>query len=145
MTFENGVFTHVHTVSWPSCWLPPSHCVKVLLMGMHTDQIDQLVHTAHQRHPHLSWCFYFVDSLSPLTEDQQHWLMINSAHVAAVCSSLQPTDVITALCCDHACTCFVENSGSTPAAPLVFAGHAIVELSQLLTQIINHTQESIQR
>lgn len=145
MTFENSVFTHVHTVTWPSCWLPPSDCVKVLFVGLHRDQIDQLVQSAQKDHPQLSWCFYFVDSAQEVSDDQRQWMLINSTHVHAVCASLHPHSVITALCSRHKHLWFVNNWGATATDQLVFAGYAIAEVSQLLTQIINHTQESIQR
>lgn len=90
MSFENSQVSYVHLVSYPSCWLPPKHTKKLLIVGLEQPDLEMCVTDIQNLYPEMSFALYFVPSFSSSDLEQLDWLLINQQHMHG--TWLQVTD-----------------------------------------------------
>jgi hypothetical protein len=87
-TFENGVISHTHLVTYPSVWLAPPPSLRICLIGYDSSIFEQLSQHCQHACANQNIAFYMLDRFD-LNMDQSRldWLLINESHCDAVISS----------------------------------------------------------
>lgn len=83
MSFDNHSMSYVHLVSYPSTWLPDAHTIKILVLGAHEENLQEITDLVQVTWPHQSWAFYHVLDFDITDATHMDWLIINAAHCHA--------------------------------------------------------------